>query len=220
VIEKPAVTTSQDLDQLEHALQHNPRLLMGFHKRHSLLHTWMTQDLQLEQGHPAHYHCIVHEVPLPSSHWYTWPNSRSRLISNGCHWIDEFLWINPTQDVVDAHVHQAPGVLNVWLTLSNGATFTMTLSEHGSSRLGVREVVEVRAADRTARIWDGAHIQTEDGTRVLRDAKINPMDAYPRMVSALSEIIEQDAFEQAEPPNHFKRLNMLVLKLDGCVERA
>ena len=218
VIEKPAVTTPEALRALAQAMDRNPRVLMGFHKRHSALHEWMVEDLELGPETPAHYHCIVHEVPLPSEHWYRWPASRSRLISNGCHWLDEFLWLNPTHEVEQAHVRQASGVLHVWVTLTNGATFTMTLSDHGSSRLGVREFVEVRAGARTARVEDASRIQTEDASRVLRSARVNPMDAYPRMVGALSAIIQRDDVARAEPREHFVRLNTLLLQLDASLQ--
>src|SRR5262249_57472786 len=61
-----------------------------FHKRYSAFNALARKDLQMQLGEPISYHCIVYEVPLPPMHWYRWPSSRSRLITNGCHWIDHF----------------------------------------------------------------------------------------------------------------------------------
>ncbi len=52
------------------------------------------EDLAAAPGQPMSCHCVVYEVPLPRRHWYRWPVSSDRLVSNGCHWVDHFLFLN------------------------------------------------------------------------------------------------------------------------------
>ena len=82
-------------------------------------------------------------LPLPKLHWYSWPNSGSRLLSNGCHWIDYFLFLNAFSPVTNYSLKVAKnGDSNVFVELENKAVFTMVLTDLGSSRLGVREHIK------------------------------------------------------------------------------
>ena len=95
VVEKPLVTTWEELRCLMNGLEQNPsRYFAGFHMRYSPLWKLAIEDLGLEPGEPIHYHCQVFEVPVPRRNWYNWPNAHSRIVSNGCHWIDHFLYMN------------------------------------------------------------------------------------------------------------------------------
>ena len=126
-------------------VQPRARVFVGFHRRRAPYTEWIRQDLGLADAAGAcDYHCLVHEIELPEHHWYRWPASRSRLVSNGCHWIDHFLYLNRWSRPVDWSIWRGPaGQIQVALELTNGAHFSMTLSDRGSDRLGVRELVEV-----------------------------------------------------------------------------
>ena len=91
-------------------------------------------DLGVAPGEPVSYHCIVYEVPLPELHWYRWPSSRSRLISNGCHWTDHFLLLNGfAEPVAYDVVESSDGMVNVTVELANGAVFTMAHRRPGGT---------------------------------------------------------------------------------------
>ena len=94
VVEKPIVTTFEQLHSLRGALQNSSAgLYSGFHKRYARYNDWIFEDLQAERGSPISMHSIVFEMPLPRLHWYRWKNSCGRVVANGCHWIDHFLFI-------------------------------------------------------------------------------------------------------------------------------
>lgn len=194
VTEKPVATTWDQLVTLESALVKPGagRLMACFQRRYSPMNDWAAADLALADGRPVHYHCIVYEIPLPSRHWYNWPNSRSRLTSNGCHWLDHFLFLNNYAAVVEHSVRRlANGDLPVVVSLENGAAFTMLLTEHGSERLGVRDHVELRAGDVTVKMTDQAVYEAESSSRVLRRRSVNPTLCYRRMYESIARTIRR-----------------------------
>src|SRR5690606_34754158 len=151
VVEQPLATDHRQLDRrLERLDRSGPRLYAAFQRRYHPFNDLALRDLGAAPGDPISYHCIVYEHPLPSRHWYAWPNTRSRILSNGCHWIDHFLHLNGYADPVRAQVHcSSAGVANCSVELRNGAYFTMVLADNGSGRRGVRDYVELRAGTRT-----------------------------------------------------------------------
>lgn len=217
VVEKPAITTTEQLQNLTQQLQHNPRLLVGFHKRWAKPTAWIKEDLKLN-GQPCHLHSIVHEIPLPEHHWYRWPNAQSRILSNGCHWLDHFLWLNPNTQVSHWSVQGRHDHLMVWVVLNNGATCSLLLSDEGSSRIGVRDISEYRAGNKTARWVDGASYESENAHKIIRRVTLNPMDVYPTMVRAFCDIITNDRVEQAEPIDHLITLHELLLHLNDAAQ--
>jgi len=187
VVEKPVVTTFEQLEDLLEAMDQAPgRLFSGFHKRYSRLNKLAIEDLNVVPGEPISYHCIVHEVKLPAFHWYRWPNSRSRIVSNGCHWLDHFLFLNDFVPVRNYDVWQASnGDIFATAELSNGASFSMALTDHGSSRIGVQEHVELRAKDTTVCIGNRSHYFAENSRRVIRRCKVHKMEGHRNMYRAI-----------------------------------
>lgn len=182
VVEKPVVTTEAQLDDLLDALRGGERMYSCFHKRYLPMNAWARRDLGTAPGEPISYHCIVYEVPLPELHWYRWPSSRTRLTSNGCHWIDHFLYLNDFAEVVSHDLAVAPdGTINATAVLANGAVFTMVLTERGSERIGMQDHVELRAGGTTVRMVNGGRYDAEGPDRVLRRRRINKMVSYRRM---------------------------------------
>jgi len=187
VVEKPVAVSKAQLQDLAMALNKSTgRLFVCFQKRYSKFVSWARQDLGVVEGEPVNYHAVVFEVPLPQKHWYRWPNSRSRLVSNGCHWIDHFMFLNGWSRPVLRHVNQArDGTIAVFLALENGGCMTMTLTDVGSDRVGVRDHVELRAGRVTVRIEDDSDYTAEDGSRILRRGRINKMSNYQRMYAQI-----------------------------------
>jgi predicted dehydrogenase len=183
-VEKPLATTREELAKLRTALESDPsaRLFTCFQRRYAEYNAWIREDLQANPGDPLNYDCIVYEIPLSPLHWYSWPSSRSRLISNGCHWIDHFMLLNDYSEVTESHV--VAGAHNgslAYLRLANGAEFTMRLTEIGSPRIGVRDHVEVSLGGRTATIRNAQLYSAEDGVKTLRRRRVSVMAAYQTM---------------------------------------
>ena len=191
VVEKPIVTTESQLDRIVEAVQkYQGRLFACFQRRYLAFNAMVRRDLGASDDAPISYHAIVFEVPLPAAHWYRWPNSRSRLVSNGCHWIDHFLFLNDYPAVERHHVYQArDGTLNVSLELANGAVFTMVLTDRGANRVGLQDHVELRTALGTATITNASGYRAERGKRVVRTSSGNRMDPYRQMYGTIARAV-------------------------------
>lgn len=192
VVEKPIAMDQAQLDAVLAAMQANPqgRLFAGYHKRYSKLTSLARQDLAAAPGDAIDYHCIVYEVPLPPLHWYRWPNSHTRILSNGCHWIDHFLFLNDYCPPRAINVFASrDGTMNCSMELENGAIFSMALTERGSERLGVRDHIELRHGRTTVRITDGTRYASENSERVLRTLRVNKVESYHSMYATIADAV-------------------------------
>lgn len=183
VVEKPLVTSREQQTALLAAMsQGKGRLFACFNRRFLPFNDLLREDLKLGESEPFSYHCTVYEVPLPRLHWYRWPVSGGRLIANGCHWIDHFLFLSGFAEPVDMTAHAGPdGELVCSLTLRNRSFFTMVLTDKGSDRIGVREHIEVRSRQRTAVIEDCQSYVSEGDGRILRRRRVPRLAMYTRM---------------------------------------
>jgi predicted dehydrogenase len=190
VVEKPVVVDRAQLARLSRALRGTAgRFFTCFHKRYSPLNAPAIADLGAGAA-PISYHCIVYEVPLPPQHWYRWPASRTKIVSNGCHWLDHFLWLNGYAPVRRHELVLAgDGTVNVSVELDNDAFFTMVLTHRGADRIGVQDYVELRAGDRTVRIVNNARYEAETPRRILRRKRVNRMQSYTVMYASIGRAI-------------------------------
>lgn len=193
VIEKPVAVDSAQFSGLLDAISNTKSCLFScFHKRYQTLNQYAICDLHLGIGEPVSYHCLVYEVPLPRRHWYRWPNSKSRLVSNGCHWIDHFLFLNNYCEVAWTDITMATdGTINCSIELTNRAFFTMVLTDQGSERIGVQDYIELRANGVTVRMRNGDLYLAESKDRLLRKLRINKMDSYRHMYRSIGQKIAQ-----------------------------
>ena len=191
IVEKPLATTHAQLEAIEAAARTGGgRMFLCFQRRYTRLNEYAREDLGTAPGEPIDYHCLVFEEPLPARHWYGWPSSGSRLVSNGCHWIDHFLYLNGFSEVKETRVESPRrDLINATMKLQNGAVFTMVLTDVGSRRVGMREHVQLRAGDVTVTIADGRRYEAESSARRLRRATVNKLDAYRRMYRTIAERI-------------------------------
>jgi len=191
VVEKPLATTKDQLARLIAAMrQSEGRLFACFQRRYLPFNAFIRSDLGAATDSPISYHATVFEVPLPPRHWYRWPTSASRLVSNGCHWIDHFLFLNGFCPVSRHDLFVAKdGTVNASLELANGALFTLVLTDRGSSRIGVQDHVELRCADATAIITNASTYRAERGARIVRSARCPKLAPYRVMYQAIAKAI-------------------------------
>lgn len=188
VVEKPLVTDAEQLEELLSEVQKVTKLFGCFQRRYLPFNDLARADMELRPGEPVSYHAIVYEVPLPELHWYRWPNSQSRLVSNGCHWIDHFLFLNDYADVSSYDLVVArDGTVNCSAELENGAFFTMVLTDQGSERIGVQDHVELRARDVTVKMVNASEYVAESADRILRRKRINKMMTYRTMYRKIGQ---------------------------------
>jgi predicted dehydrogenase len=192
VVEKPLVVTYKQLLELEKTCKEGDgKYFACFHKRYSMFNGFSLRDLQAEAYQaPINYHCIVYEVPLPEKHWYNWSSSSTRIISNGCHWIDHFLYLNDFSEPEEIHCNEAfDGTVAVFMQLKNKACFTMALTDIGSEKIGVQDHIELRRSEVTVKIVNGSKYIAESKDRVLRRASVNKISSYRNMYSSIGKAI-------------------------------
>ncbi|EIV93316.1 Gfo/Idh/MocA family oxidoreductase [Frankia sp. QA3] len=219
VVEKPVVTTEEDLEELVKLIDGGGRLFACFQRRHSPMNAWLRADLRLDEARePMVYSAVVYEEPLPARHWYRWPASRTRLVSNGCHWIDHFLWLNDFAPVRRATVTSArTGTFTVYVELANDAILSLVLTSAGGSRYGLREHTELRANGVTATVVDGARYTAEAGSRILRRRRVNRLGSYPAMYRGICERLVAGA--PGESAREIRAVAELTLRLDAAAAR-
>ena len=191
VIEKPICTEIEQLSTLKKQLSENADLkfFSCFQKRYGKLNQWAFEDLNVGMT-GVDMHCVVYEIPLPKLHWYNWYNSGSRLISNGCHWIDYFFFVNSYCPVRNLRVDRVRGnELSVQIWLENEAYFSMNITENGSKRVGVRENIELRQGDLLVRILDAEYYHSENSRSIVRRGRVEPTSAHSAMYKEITQKI-------------------------------
>ncbi|NNL65769.1 MAG: Gfo/Idh/MocA family oxidoreductase, partial [Myxococcales bacterium] len=218
VIEKPVATTRSQLRELLVAQEETGgRVFSCFQRRYTPFNDLARRHLRTAPGDPINYHCIAYEVPNPELHWYRWQNSGSRLVSNGCHWLDHFLYLNDWSPVQTRQIASSPdGTLNCFVTLANGACFNMVLTDAGSKRTGMQDHVELRANGVTVRIRDTARYHAEDGARTLGRARTTRLDSYRRMYESIAERIVRG--EPGDSKLAVQASTQLVLNLEADLQ--
>jgi predicted dehydrogenase len=194
VIEKPIATTWEDYYQIEKvARKTKTPFFQCFQKRYQIFNDFIKKDLEVSAGDPIHFKATVFEIPLDKYHWYNWPVSGSRIISNGCHWIDHFLFLNDYCDWVSFQVNQLTKEdLIIQIKLENGASGIITLSDTGSNRIGMREYVEFSVPGRRAYIKDSLHYESESNEKIIRSYKTDKLAYLRKMYKEIGVKIHQE----------------------------
>lgn len=217
VVEKPLMTTKSDLAKIIDTMrQSSSRLYACFQRRHHRFNNYMYQDFQLTLGDPVSYYAIIYEESLPKLHWYRWPNSCSAIISNGCHWIDHFLFLNHFSPVLTASAQKTKNSeIIIVVELINGATLSLTLSHLGSARIGMQEYIELRSGKNTVKISNGNYYQSENASRIMRRSKINKYESYKKMYQLISQnIVDKNTSRIDDSWEKVDNASSLILSLD------
>ncbi len=220
VIEKPVVNDYQELNELETALKKSgPRLFIGFQKRYGPFNKWALKDLGVVYGEPVFYNSIVYELKQPEFFWYTWPVSRSTFFANACHQIDHFLYLNNFSAPKNFGLHVlADNTIVVWIELENGATLTSTFSEKGSSRVGPKDIVELKVTGKIVRITDATHYLSEDNQRIIRKRKVFKPVSYRDMYQTISRKIAHN--EEGDSIHSIITTAKIMLDLEEKLQEA
>lgn len=194
VVEKPVAGDYEELAELEAELKKTGRkLFIGFHKRYGMFNDFARKDLGVALGEPISYHSIVYELIQPELFWYNWPVSRSTFFANGCHQIDHFLHLNNFSKPKNFDIKLlSDHAVEVWIELENGATFTTTFSEKGTSRVGPRDIVELKVHGKNVRIIDAIKYQSEDEHRIIRKKRIFKTNSYRDMYRTIGAKIARN----------------------------
>ena len=189
VLEKPIATTREALDDLVGEIERTETdLFVAFQKRYSPFNSYLRNDLDVRDDTPISCYSLVYEARLPDLHWYRWPVSGSRIVANGCHWIDHFLWLNgySTPAAINAR-ELGEDTTIVTMTLENSAELGLILTHKGSGRLGVREHTEYRAGTRTVTIQDASRYWSESSRSHIRKKRAQRLSAHRAMYRDIGE---------------------------------
>lgn len=211
IIEKPIATTFSDLEALQKAIEkYKTPFYQCFQKRYQVYNDFIRKDLKLENNQPVNFKATVFEIPLNKSHWYNWPASGSRIISNGCHWIDHFLFINGYCDWSQYEVEiLSPEELLVYIKLVNGAIGVLTLSDVGSNRIGMREYTEFSVPGYRATLIDSMHYRSESNAGLIRKFKSDKLAYLRKMYTAIGRDIAANG--QGDDPISLKSTHLSLL---------
>ena len=220
VVEKPVVMDYEELDELEKVLKESDKgIFIGFHKRYGRFNRYALEDLGVKYGDPISYHSIVYELLQPKYFWYNWPVSRSTFFANGCHQIDHFLHLNNFSKPTDFGLKLSKDKsVEVWIELENGAFFTTTFSEKGSSRIGPRDVVELKVPNKNIRIIDNIKYLSEDNHRIIRKKRIFKTESYREMYQEIGRKIAKG--ERGDSLESIMVSTKLMLDLEEELKKA
>ena len=109
--------------------------------------------------------------------------------------MDYFLFLNhfcrPSR--IEA-TRQSNGDTVVLVDLHNDASLSLVLTEHGSSRLGVREVVHLTVGTRTATLIDDFRYEAESHSRSVRKTSLGKLTSFRRMYDTIGRRIGSRSF--------------------------
>lgn len=215
VVEKPIATTDEQLQELLAALERHPdaRIHVAFQRRYLSFNTHLVRDLG---GSPISMSATVFEVPLPARHWYRWPVAGGTVVSNGCHWIDHFLHLNPGAEVTHLHAQRLGTQLVLALELDNGASASISLRHEGAPRRGVRDRCTYWHADATATIDDLRAYTAERGYRKVGQRRAHPYRSLEDMYAEFARRIALDL--PGDPVDVTRRSAAATLELARLVD--
>lgn len=214
VVEKPVAMDYGELEEIKKTLEEvGPKIFVGFQKRYSIFNQWALKDLGIKPGEPISYHSIVYEISQPKYFWYSWPVSRSTFLANGCHQIDHFLYLNDFSQPKNFEIKLLQdNAIEVWIELENGAVFTTTFSEKGSTRIGPRDFIELKVPHRNVRITDNISYLSEDDSRIIRKKRIFKTNSYKNMYVQIGKKIAHN--EAGDSLKSIMVISKLMLDLE------
>ncbi len=215
VVEKPLAVADEQLDELMSVIRRFPgaRVFCAFQLRYSALTASALKDLNVGGGRAVSCECEIHAAQLPPLHWYRWPSSRSRLLSNGCHWLDYFLFLNQfSKPVGHAVENSRDGAVRCRVELENGASLSLMLVEDSSARLGVGSRVVLKAGEVTAEIVDAEKYWSWKGGSILTKTRVPYLEGIRRMYADFGRRIA--AGEPGDSAESVETTARLTLQLD------
>jgi predicted dehydrogenase len=176
-LEKPLVLDYEQLATLTDAMRVAPKpyLAAGFNRPHWQWTAFLRQKI-LEVPGPVTVSAIVRELRIPRTHYYNWPQMGTRIVSNGCHWIDfgHHLLGGRTpmsvQAVVcDGNSERAQANNVIVIRYDDGSSVNLAFSDSGDARPLVHEYIDIKT--------ERSHFMIHDFQRLteLRDGTLHQL---------------------------------------------
>ncbi|CAB5151494.1 hypothetical protein D3OALGA1CA_4640 [Olavius algarvensis associated proteobacterium Delta 3] len=194
IIEKPPVTTIDQLKRLVRLRQANRFVEVGYNRRYAPMMRKAREILSRHSG-PITMTCVVREKHgIPLSHWYYWPAQGTRITGNLSHWIDLGIWFIPSNPVAvscltGSKTYPADEPV-ITVLFDDGSLLTIVGSDRGNALRGIQEYIDVRRGDLTLKIDDLLRMEVlEKGYRRVYRRRIRDK-GHSRMYRAFKRSCE------------------------------
>ncbi|MGE4563495.1 MAG: Gfo/Idh/MocA family oxidoreductase, partial [Victivallaceae bacterium] len=172
-LEKPPVTTFDQLNRLLELRANGADIEIGYNRR-SLAMVKRSRRFFGDTGQPFLVVALVKELNLPDFHWYYWPNQKTRVTGNLCHWIDlgcVFITSRPVEIFVIPHPQKRAGdEIDVVIIFADGSKISLHSTDYGDPLRGVQEYLDIRSGAKTVVIDDFLRLtMSGDGCRRVRN---------------------------------------------------
>lgn len=173
-IEKPHVTTADQLNRLMAAMRAHPesKVFLGFNRPRSTLFARLMKQLRTEAG-PLMINWFIAGHEIPEGHWYFDEQEGGRVLGNLCHWTDLTLHLVGMHKafpcrIVPATPAGAKSDFVVSVMFADGSCASITFSAKGHTFEGVREVLNLHRGNLMANLTDFGSLTLEIVARKQR----------------------------------------------------
>jgi predicted dehydrogenase/threonine dehydrogenase-like Zn-dependent dehydrogenase len=191
-VEKPLAVDPDQLQAILAAIgdSGNDRLMVGFNRRFAPLLVGLKDDFGARSG-PVQVRYDVNAGRLESGSWYAQPEEGSRLVGEGCHFVDTISWwLDQDPVAVFAAATDDPDDTASTLLYPDGSVATIAYQTGGDSR-APKELFEVTGERQLARLhnfqrtelWRGGRRHVRRSRTGIAKGQKQELDAFVQAVA-------------------------------------
>ncbi len=165
MLEKPPVTTIDQLESLIRLRQADCHIEIGYNRRYAPM-LQKAKALVSSQSGPITVTCIVREkYGVPLTHWYYWPTQGTRIAGNLSHWIDLGVWFIQSKPIAITFMAGSKEFPtdepSITILFEDGSMLIIVGSDRGNALRGIQEYIDIRRADLTIKIDDLVRMEVQ-----------------------------------------------------------
>jgi predicted dehydrogenase len=191
-VEKPLAVDAEQLDAIVAAVAEsgNDRLMVGFNRRFAPLLVGLKRAWG-PRGGPVQVRYDVNAGKLESGSWYAQPEEGSRMIGEGCHFVDTVSWwLDDDPVAVFSAAAAEPDDTASTLVYPDGSVATIAYQTRGDAR-APKELLQVVGDGQVARLlnfqqtelWRGGKRQSQRTRTGIDKGQKQELDAFVRAVA-------------------------------------
>ena len=191
-VEKPLAVDPEQLEAIIAAVEDsgNDRLMVGFNRRFAPLLVDLKHAFGARSG-PVQVRYDVNAGRLDAGSWYAHPEEGSRLVGEGCHFVDTISWwLDDDPQAVFAAAAGDPDDTASTLLYPDGSVATIAYQTAGDSR-APKELLQVTGEGQVARLlnfqrtelWRGGRRRVHRSRSGIDKGQRQELDAFVRAVA-------------------------------------
>jgi len=191
-VEKPLAVDAEQLEAILAAVEEsgNDRLMVGFNRRFAPLLVDLKRAAGTRSG-PVQVRYDVNAGGLEAGSWYAHPEEGSRLVGEGCHFVDTVSWwLDQDPVAVFAAGTGEPDDATVVLQYPDGSVATVAYQTSGDPR-APKELFQVTGGGQVARLhnfqrtelWRGGRRRVHRSRTGIDKGQRQELDAFVRAVA-------------------------------------